>query len=114
CGAGESAVGDEAHTLAEASAHDIGGGCEHLLHAGAAARAFVADDDDVAGFDFVFEDAGGGGFFGFENHGGAFELVHGGMHGAGFQNGAIGGEVAEEDGEAALLAVGIVEGADDV
>ncbi len=50
------------------------GGGEHLLHAGAAARAFVADDDDVAGFHLAFEDSLGGVFFAFEDDGGAAEL----------------------------------------
>lgn len=54
--AGESAVGDEANGVAEACADDGGGGGEHFAHAGASFGAFVADDDDVAGFDFVRED----------------------------------------------------------
>ena len=55
--AGEAAVRDERDGFAEARAHDVGGGGEHFLHAGAAAGAFVADDHDVAGLDFSGEDA---------------------------------------------------------
>jgi hypothetical protein len=43
--AAEAAVGEERHVLVEAGAHERCGDAEHLAHAGAAARALVADDD---------------------------------------------------------------------
>ena len=46
--AGEAAVGEERHVLAEARAHDDGGGRQHLRHAGPALRALVADHDHAA------------------------------------------------------------------
>ena len=46
--AGEAAVGDEGDIFFQAGADDRAGGREHFGHAGAALRAFVANDDDVA------------------------------------------------------------------
>jgi hypothetical protein len=54
--AAEAAVGDERDVFAEALAHDGAGRGKHLAHAGAALRAFVADDDDVALLDLAVED----------------------------------------------------------
>src|SRR5581483_11867036 len=47
-GAGEPAVGDECDLTAGALPGQRGRGGEHLPHAGTAARALVADDDDLA------------------------------------------------------------------
>ena len=47
--AGEAAVGEQQHVLAEPGALDRAGDGEHLAHAGPARGALVADDDDVAG-----------------------------------------------------------------
>src|SRR5262249_34471109 len=47
--AGETPVGDEGDRVAEAVADEGPGDRQHLAHAGAAARALVANDDDVAG-----------------------------------------------------------------
>ncbi len=67
--AAESAIGDQADAFAQAAAHDVGGRGEHLLHARAAARAFVADHHHVAGFHLARQDSLGGGFLAFEDHG---------------------------------------------
>ena len=45
---GEASVGDQRHRVAEPGADDRGRDAEHLAHARAAARPFVADHDDVA------------------------------------------------------------------
>ena len=45
---GEATVGDEGAGFAEALGLEIAGGVEHLLYAGAAARVFLADEDDIA------------------------------------------------------------------
>ena len=45
--AGEASVGEEGAGLAEVTALEVRGRVEHFLHAGAALRAFVADDDHV-------------------------------------------------------------------
>ena len=52
-GAAEAAVGEQRDRLAHALADDRRRDAEHLAHAGAALRAFVADDDDIAGLDAV-------------------------------------------------------------
>ena len=102
-GAGEAAVGDERHLLAHALAGEGGGGGEHLAHAGAADRALVADDDDLAllvgallhrleGVLLAFEDAGGAGE----------DLLLGG-HAGDLHDGALGGEVAHQADDAAGL-----------
>src|SRR5690606_23852274 len=44
----EAAVGDQRHLLAHSLPGESGSGGQHLAHAGAALRALVADDDDVA------------------------------------------------------------------
>ena len=54
--AGKPAVGDEADRFAEALPDQRGRRRQHLLHAGTALRAFVADHDDVAGLDLPGHD----------------------------------------------------------
>ena len=64
--AGEAAVGDERHLVAHALAIDGGGGRQHLAHAGAAARALVADDEDFAFLVFLVLDRVEAGLFAVE------------------------------------------------
>jgi hypothetical protein len=54
--AGEAAVGEQRADLAQALRLQVRGRVEHFLHAGAALRAFVDHDHDVAGDDLVGED----------------------------------------------------------
>ena len=78
-----------------------GGDAEHLAHAGAADRAFAADDDDVAGLDRAVGDRVETGLLAFEDLGRAFEAqfaVAGQFHHA-----AFGREIAVADAEAAAL-----------
>ena len=103
-----------AHRVVEADALDGGGGGEHLLHAGPAAGPFVADDDHVARLDLAADDAVVGVGLDFEDHGRAGVLEHLGLHAGGLDDRAVGGEVAVEDGQAAFLAVGVVDRADAV
>ena len=56
-----------ADIVAEATADQCGGHGEHLAHARAAGRAFVADHQHVAGLDRVRLHGGEGGFFAFEH-----------------------------------------------
>ena len=113
-GAGEAAVGDEGHGLAQAHAHDGGGGVEHLPHAGAALGALVADDHHVAGDDLAGVDGGDGLLLAVKHPGGAGVGHHLGGHGGALDHAALGGQVALEHGDAAVLGVGVVDGADDV
>jgi hypothetical protein len=56
--AGEAAVGDQGAGLAQSLRFQVAGRIEHLLHAGSAARAFVADQHHVAGLhDLAGQDA---------------------------------------------------------
>ena len=47
--AAEAAIGHQGNLIAEPASDQGRGDGEHLAHAGAAGRTFVADDDDVAG-----------------------------------------------------------------
>lgn len=109
--AGETAIGDEGHVLAQALAHDGGGRAQHLSHAGAAFGAFHADDDDVAFFDFVFEDGVQGFLFGLENNGFAGETEA--FFAGDFADGTLWAEVAFEDHQVAVFLDGILEWAND-
>src|SRR5262249_14984956 len=77
--AGEAAVGDERAGLAEALRFQIARGIEHLLHARAAARAFIDHHDDVAGFDLAREDRLDGGILALDHAGGAREFQDAGV-----------------------------------
>src|SRR4029079_9767481 len=83
-----------------------------LAHAGAAARALVADDDVVAGLDRAGGGRGHRVLLALEDAGRALvvdALVAGQLH-----DGALGREVAAEDREAAGLLDGVGERADDL
>ena len=111
--AGEAAVGDEGADLAQSLGLEVAGGVEHLLHAGAAARAFVADEDDIAGNDAVAEDGLDGGVLALEDARRAGEGEMGGVDAGGLDDAAFFGDVAVEDGEAAIFAEGVRDIADD-
>jgi hypothetical protein len=110
--AGETSVGDEGDSLAEALAHDSTGGSEHLAHTGSALGSFVADDDDVAVLDLAVEDAAKGGLFGFVDDGLAGEGVA--LLAGDLGDGAFRGEVAAQDAQVAVSLDRIGEGTDDV
>ena len=76
--AGEPPIGDQRHLLAHALAVDRRGGGQHLAHAGAALRALVADDDDVAGLVGARIDRGEGFLLAVEAQRGALEAQ--GLH----------------------------------
>src|SRR6202023_1789902 len=81
------------------NAFDRCGDGEHLAHAGASAWAFVADDEDVVGVDLSGFYGGVAGVLGVEDARGAGvvdALVAGDL-----DDGAVGGEVAAHDDEAA-------------
>ena len=108
----EAAVGDEGALLAEVHALDVGGGVEHLLHAGSALGSFVGDDDDVAGLDSSAEDALAGVFLAVEDDGGTAEVPDTLIDAGGLDDAAVLGDVAEEHGEAAIARVGVLDVAD--
>ena len=96
---GEAAVGDERHRIAQPGAHDGGGHAQHLAHARAAARPFVADDDDVARLDRAGAHGLERRFFAVEHArraGMALGVVAGDLHHRAFRR-----EIALEDDQAA-------------
>ena len=110
-GAGEAAVGDHRDALAEALADDRRGDLQHLPHPGAADRALVADHDDVAGVDLLVLDGAEAVLFGLEDAGRAGLLA---ALGAGdLDHGALRGEVAAHDRQAAFGLERVVERAHD-
>src|SRR5207247_3607282 len=72
--AGEAPVGNQRDRFAQARTDDRAGDREHLAHAGSPARPLVADDDDVAGLDFLGLDSLERGFFAVEDARGAAML----------------------------------------
>ncbi len=110
--AGETTIGDQGTGLAEPLGFEIAGGVEHLLHAGPALRAFVADDDHVAGLDAVAEDGFDGGLLAFEDARRAAEHEAGFIDPGGLDHAAVDGDVAEQHRQSAILAVGVFDVAD--
>ena len=105
-GAGEPAVGNQGHRVAQALADQRAGYRQHFPHAGTALGALVADDDDVALVNLAALDGLEGGFFLFEYPGGTLIdlfLVAGHL-----DDRAIGGQVAAQDGQAARGTAGII------
>ena len=108
--AGEAAVGDDGGT--RDALHDLGDAVE-LLHAGAAHRALVADDDSGAGSDLVLVVGLEALLLAVEAHGRAVEGVLVGRHGRGLDERALGGQVAVEHLDTVGDGIGIVLRADD-
>ena len=98
-GAGEAPVGEQRDVLAEALAVDRRGDREHLAHAGAADRALVADDDDVAGLDPPGGDRVHRGLLALEHARRA--LVVAALVARELHDAAVGREVAAQDRQAA-------------
>jgi len=109
--AGEPAVSNEGDVLAQALAHDGGGGGEHFAHAGTAAGSLVADDDDITFDNGAIEDGGHGEFLGVEDAGAAGELQT--FLAGDFGHGPLDGQVAAQNDEVAVLFNGLVQRPDD-
>src|SRR5581483_8995826 len=56
-GAAEAPVGHKSDAIGKTGAHDRTGHLQHFAHSRPAARAFVPDDDDVAGLHLAFFDS---------------------------------------------------------
>src|SRR5699024_5921218 len=85
---------------------------QHLLHTRAALGAFVADDHHITGCDLLVEDAFDGGLLGLEHLGRAGEGPQLFLHTGGLDDRTVGGQVAEQHGQAAVLGVGVRDRAD--
>src|SRR5450756_149430 len=113
-GAAEAAVGDERHVLVAVLAGEHRRGAEHLGHAGGALGALAADHDHRAAADAAVGDGRHGVFLALEDLSGAAVAQHLVGHSTLLDDGAVGGEVAEEHGQAAGSVVGALEGPDHV
>ena len=109
---GEAAISEQRAFGTEAHGFEVAGRIEHFLHARPAFRPFVANNDNVARFDFAFENTVHGGVLAFVNDSFAAECVDACVHSGGFNDAAVFGDVAVEDGKAAVLRVGVVNVAD--
>ena len=68
-------IGNQRDILHQSRAGQCGRGGEHFRHAGSAFGAFVADDDDIAFFDFALFEGGEHVFLAVEYIGRAFEYL---------------------------------------
>src|SRR5258705_135732 len=96
---------------AEPCDDDGRGDANHPAQAGAAAGAFVTDDDDVPLFDAARAHRLEGVFFTFEDAGGA--AVQRAFVTAELHDGAVGGERAAQDAQTALVVERLREGTND-
>ena len=111
--AGEAAIGDERANLAQPLRLQIAGRIQHLLHAGSAFGAFIADEDHVAGDDFVAKNGIDRCILALEDARRTGEGEVRGVDARGLHNAALFGDVAEEHGESAIQAEGVRLVADD-
>src|SRR5690606_26544101 len=110
--AGETTIGEQRTGFAQAFGFQVRGWVEHFLHARAAFRTFVANDDDVAFLHFVGEDAAYRTVLAFIDFRGAFEDVDRLIHTGGLHHAAIHGDIAVKHGQAAFLGIGMLDTAD--
>ena len=106
-------VGEQRALRAQAAALQVRGGIEHLLHAGAALRAFVADHHHVARLHLLAEDALHRVFLALVHPGLAGELPDGFIHPGGLHDAALLGDVAVEHGQPSVGREGMFLVADD-
>ena len=111
--AGKAAVGDKRARFSKALRFDVARRIEHLLHAGTAARAFVADHHDVTGTDFSAENAGDRGVLTFEHAGSTGKIEDARVNTGGLHDAAVLSQISIENGETSILAEGVVDLADD-
>ena len=101
--AGETPISHQRANLAEAFGFEIAGGIQHLLHARPAARAFVADHDDIARDDFVAEDRFDRRILRFKNLRRTSELVNARVYACGFEDAAVLRDIAVQHDQPAVL-----------
>ncbi len=103
--AGETAVCQQRHILAQTRTNDGAGRREHLRHAGAALGAFKADHDDVPFLNFSLFQPGQHGLFRIIDAGIAFENQP--LFARDFGHGALWGQVAAQNLDVAGLFDGV-------
>ena len=107
-------VGNKGDALAKSHAGDGSGGGQHLPHPRAALRSFVSDNHHVAGMDPAARNGFRRVLFAVEYPCRALVDHHGGGDGPLFDHCAVGGEVAEQDRQAAVGTERIVQMPDDL
>src|SRR5690606_29210927 len=110
--AGETTVSQQCARFAETFRFQVAGWIQHFLHAGAAARTFVANDHYVTRFDLVVEDRFHCAVLTFEDARRAAELEDALVNACGFHDAAVFSDVAVQHGQTTFLVVGVFNFAD--
>ena len=105
--AGEPAVGDQCAGFAQALGLEITGGVQHFLHARAAPRPLVADNNHSARADPVFKDIGYRGFLAFADMRRAGKRQDAVVHARGFYHAAVLCDVAKQHCQTPFLGIGV-------
>ncbi len=105
--------GDEGAGFPQSFRLQIARWVEHFLHTRTTARTFVTDEYDIAGDDFIAEDALHRRVLTFEDPRRAGKDQDGLVDARGLHDAAVFGEVAIEHREAAVFGEGMGRGADD-
>ncbi len=105
----ETAIGNQGNLVVEPDALDGRGGGEHLLHPRPAARPFIANHHHVARFHLPGDDPGVGVRLRLEDDRRAGMPEHFRADARRLDHGPLRSQVAVEDRQAALLAVGIFD-----
>ncbi len=108
----EAPVRQQRAGLSEAFGFEVAGRVQHLLHARSAAGAFVANYQYVAGADLVAQYCLYRCILAFENARRASKAQDAGVNPGGFHDATFLGNVAEQDGQPAVFAIGVFQAAD--
>ena len=101
----ETAVGNQGALLAHVHALDVRSGIKHFLHTGASLRTFVGYDDTVALLHLSAENALTGIFLRVEHHSRTLKVPEALVNACRLHHTAVLGNVAEENGQSAVLGV---------
>ena len=114
CTAAEPSIGQQGNGCIETHAGDDGRRGQHLPHARSAFGTFIADDNNISGFDLSTQDGRNRVVFGVKDTGFALIDQHVTGHGRLLDHRTIRGQIPAKDGDSALLRIGIIEGPDDL
>src|SRR5690606_1077014 len=111
--AAETSIRDESNLVAESLPHDGRRGRKHFLHTWSAFGTFITHHDTISRLNLAREDARHRLVLRLKDDRWSFELHHRLTHAADFHHSSIWREVAEQNGQASTLGMGIVISADD-
>lgn len=106
--AGKAAVGNQGACLAQPGALEERGWVEHLLHARAAGRAFIANDHHVARLNLLVQDYRYGLFLGFDHTSRSREGPQLFIDARCFHDGTVWSQVSAQDNQAAVGRKGMI------